>query len=99
MVSTNRFISILTVNELKEFYQTFADEMKEKIENITMNGDNQKSENKTSDCEYSLSAVISHKGYKSTETGHYVADIFWYVFIVIYFLRIHIVILNDILDS
>merc|ERR1712156_211629 len=67
-----------SVNELKEFYQTFAEEMKEKIENITTNADNQKSDNTTCDYEYSLSAVVSHKGYKSTETGHYVADIFWY---------------------
>ena len=59
--------------------------MNEKIENITVNGENQKSDNKNCDYEYTLSAVVSHKGYKSTETGHYVADIFWYVFIIIYF--------------
>ena len=89
-MSTNLFILILTVNELKEFYQTFADEMKEKVENITVNGDNLKSDNKNCDDEYALSAVISHKGYKSTETGHYIADIFWYIFVLIHFFNSNI---------
>ena len=71
-------ICIFTETELKEFYKTFADEMTKKIPNASINENLQESSNENSDYLYELSAVVTHKGYKSTESGHYVADIFRY---------------------
>ena len=45
-------------------------------QNINANDKPKELRNISNDYMYELSAVVTHKGYKSTETGHYVADIF-----------------------
>ena len=61
--------------ELKEFCQTFTEEVSKKVPNINDNAKLQESNKIANGYTYKLSAVVTHKGYKSTETGHYVADI------------------------
>ena len=62
--------------ELNEFYQIFGEEMNKEVRNIKANDKQKELGNISNDYMYELSAVVTHKGYKSTETGHYVADIF-----------------------
>ena len=49
---------------------------------MTVNKNPQEANKTRNDYSYDLSAVVTHKGYKSTESGHYVADIFRYIFFV-----------------
>merc|ERR1712150_119731 len=52
-----------------------TEEVRKKVPNINDNAKLQESNKIANDYTYKLSAVVTHKGYKSTETGHYVADI------------------------
>ena len=58
--------------------------MTQDIPNMTRNKNPQEESNTINDYSYDLSAVVTHKGYKSTESGHYVADIFRYIFFFVF---------------
>ena len=62
--------------------------MTEDIPNMTINKNPQEARNTRNDYSYELSAVVTHKGYKSTESGHYVADIFRYIFYFVFYTKI-----------
>ena len=51
---------------------------------MTVNKNPQEANNTKDNYSYDLSAVVTHKGYKSTESGHYVADIFRYIFVFVF---------------
>ena len=67
-----------TDTDLKEFCQIFTEEVRKKVPNINDNAKLQELNKIANGYTYKLSAVVTHKGYKSTETGHYVADILRY---------------------
>ena len=57
-----------------EFRDVFADEMGKEMDDLPM--DKTLLESDRAKCQYRLSATITHLGNSSTQSGHYVADVY-----------------------
>jgi hypothetical protein len=62
--------------EMDEFKNAFIDAMNTGTKELAVGPNNDNTNETKFKDQYQLSAVVTHQGNKSTEVGHYIADVF-----------------------
>ena len=67
---------LTTQMKMNKFKNAFNDVMNTRTNELKVDPNNSKTNATTFNDQYQLSAVVTHQGTKSTQVGHYIADVF-----------------------